>query len=370
MAFQRPTLTALLRQARADMREATGGNALLRASPLAVLAKVVSGLIHGVYGYVDWIAQQASPATATGPYLIAWAALVGIIRKAEAAATGTASFAGTPGAILPDGTRLARSADGVAYLTTALGTVGGGGTVTVAIAAEAAGAAGNALLGAEVVIAGAVPGINATGSLATAAAGGADAEPEEDFRERMLERYRAPPQGGAAADYRQWALEVAGVTRAWPAAHGYGAGTVVLYVMLDDARAGFGGFPQGTNGVAADEPRGTAATGDQLLVANHILPLQPVTALVHVVAPTAHAVNITIANLAGDSAGIRTAIEAALRGMFRRAGAPGGTIYQSDLAAAIDGVAGVERFSITAPGGSVTAPAGALPVLGAITWPS
>jgi uncharacterized phage protein gp47/JayE len=366
MAFQRPTLTALLRQARADMREATGGNAILRASPLAVLTKVLAGLVHGLYGYIDYLALQITPATATGAYLVAWGALVGVTRKAEATATATATFTGTPGAILPEGTRISRTADGVAYLSTALGTVGGGGTVTVPLAAEAAGAAGNALSGAEVAIAGAASGINAVGSLATAAAGGADEEPEDDFRDRVLLRYREPPQGGAAGDYAAWAKEVPGVTRAWDSSPG--AGVVVVHIMLDEARAGAGGFPAGDDGVAADDPRGIAATGDQLLVADYIRPLQPVTALVQVVAPAPWPVNVTIDDLAEDSVAIRAAIATALRGVLRRKGAPGGTIYQSDLVAAIDGVAGVERFSLIAPAGSVTAPAGQLPVLGTITW--
>ncbi|MGG5811481.1 baseplate J/gp47 family protein [Falsiroseomonas sp. CW058] len=370
MSFERPTLTALLRQARADLRDAVGGGAILRSSPLAILAKVASGLVHGVYGYLDWIARQAVPATATGVHLIAWAALVGVIRKGEASATGSATFTGTPGAILAEGTRLSRAADGVSYLTTAIGTVGGVGTVTVPVAAEQPGSAGNAPAGAELVISGSASGVNATGALATAAAGGADEEAEEDFRTRMLDRYRAPPQGGAAADYPLWALEVPGVTRAWAAPNGAGAGTVVVYVMLDDVRASFGGFPQGTGGVAAAEPRGIPATGDQLVVADRIHPLRPATALVHVVAPTAYPVNLTIADLSADDSGIRAAITDALRGMFRRTAAPGGTIYQSDLVAAIDGVPGVGRFSLLSPVASLTAPAGALPVLGTITWPA
>ncbi|WP_439598002.1 baseplate J/gp47 family protein [Falsiroseomonas sp.] len=366
MAFERPTLTALLRQARADMAAAIGASVLLRASPLAVLAKVLAGLVQGLYGYLDWIAREANPLTATGARLVAWAALVGIFRKDMRTATATASFTGTPGAILAEGTRISRTADGVTYRCTALGTVGAGGTVTVPIEAEEPGASGNALAGAAVTLMGSASGILATGSLATAAAGGANEEPEEDFRARMLDRYRSPPKGGASGDYATWAREVPGITRAWDTS--LAAGTVTVHIMLDDARAADAGFPQGSDGVATSDPRGIAATGDQLLVADYIRARQPVTALVYVVAPVAHPVDLTIADLSDDSSAIRADVAEALTGLFRREGAPGGTIYPSAIAAAIDTVPGVERFSL--PGlDPITAPAGHLPVLGVITWP-
>ncbi|MFH5923854.1 baseplate J/gp47 family protein [Roseomonas xinghualingensis] len=367
MPYERPTLTALARQARADMSAAIGGAPLLRASPLAILSKVLAGLVHGVYGYLDWIALQSNPFTATGAFLVAWGALVGIYRKTEATAAGSVTFLGAPGSLLPEGTRLARASDGLSYRTTALGTVGADGTATVPIEADEAGAVGNALAGAEVALVGALSGVTSTGTMATAA-GGADAETEEDFRARVLERYAEPPQGGSLADYVRWAKEVPGVTRAWSSS--MGDGTVVVHVMLDEARAGADGFPQGSDGVAADEPRGTTATGDQLLVADHLALLRPATALVYVAAPSAQPVPVVIADLDADSAEIRAAILAALRGMLRRTAAPGGTTYQSDWTGAIKGVAGVNRFTLVEPAGSVTAATGALLTVGAdnISW--
>ena len=56
--------------------------------------------------------------------------------------------------------------------------------------------------------------------------------------------------------------------------------------MMDEANAGNGGFPDGTNGVSQYEPRDVAASGNQLEVADYIYPVQPVTAVVHAVAPT------------------------------------------------------------------------------------
>jgi uncharacterized phage protein gp47/JayE len=366
MAYQRPTLRTLFAQASADMAESTGNFVLLRTSPLRIIAKVLAGLVDGVYGYLDWIARMAVPVTARGEFLAAWAALVGIFEKPAAIASGTVAFTGTPGAILPEGTQLVRSADGVRLLTTALGTVAANGTLVVPVQAVEAGAAGNTLPGAAVVIASAAAGINATGSVAAAIAGGADAEGEDGLQARMLDRYQNPPQGGAAADYETWARAVPGVTRAWPAPNGAGPGTVVVYVMLDDAQAAHGGFPQGTNGVAGAETRASPATGDQRVVADALYPQRPVTALVYVVGPTPYPIHVVLADLDEDSAANRLAIRAALRGMLRRQGQPGGTIYPNEISAAISTVAGVTRFTLASPAAPVLLPTGALPVLGSI----
>ena len=128
----------------------------------------------------------------------------------------------------------------------------------------------------------AVPGVTSQGRASSDLTGGSNTEDQEAFRARVMDAYREPPRGGAEMDYATWAISVPGVTRAWCLRNGYGAGTVVVYIMLDAAQAGHDGFPVGQDGVATDEPRGVPAVGDQLTVANALYPLQPVTALVYV----------------------------------------------------------------------------------------
>ena len=187
----------------------------------------------------------------------------------------------------------------------------------------------------------------------------------------MLTAYRAPPRGGSQSDYVVWALTVPGVTRAWCVPHGYGAGTVLVYVMLDAVEVAFGGFPQGVNGVATGENRATAATGDQLAVANLILPLQPVTALVYALAPTANVVPFTISGLASSSAATRTAIAAAISGVLTTYGSITGaatTVALSLVASAVAAVPLTTGFVIVTPAANISSPSGALPVLGAVTY--
>jgi uncharacterized phage protein gp47/JayE len=368
MPFARPTLTALRDQSIEDITSSgvPGLTGLLRNAVLRVLAWCMAGLAYAVYGYADWIARMGVPFTALDEYLYAWAALIGVYPKDATAAAGAASFTGNPGTVLPLGTPLARQ-DGTPYETTGEGTVDIAGIVTVPIGATLKGAFTNCDDATPISIAQSVAGINSGGATLGPTTGGADQETNDELRTRMLAKYRAPPQGGAATDYVLWALEVPGVTRAWCTGDALGPGTVILYPMLDDAEAAHGGFPQGTDGVAGAETRATpAATGDQLVVADSIYPRQPVTALVYVVAPTPYPVDVTLLALESDTAEIEAAILAALDDAFLVIGEPGGTVYPSQLYQAILATPGVLHFTMSAPALPVVAPAGALPVMGAL----
>lgn len=368
MPFLRPTLTELHEQALTDIATAMQLRAVLRFRPEYAMGTAQAGLANGLYEYLDWIALQSNPATATGEYLHAWAALKGVFPYEATGATGSATFPGTPGALLPVGTPVSREDGSALYATTADATVGGGGTVTAPIAATTLGPAGNALTGTALRLAAAVSGVTSVGTAAGPLTGGADAEGDEALRTRMFLAYAEPAQGGAARDYLDWALAVPGVTRAWVASNELGVGTVTVRFMRDEANAGTSGFPVGAAGVAAAETRDTPATGDQLAVANAIYPLRPATALVYAVAPTDSPVAFRILNLSRDTAAIRTAIAAALTQALRDFGEPGGTIYPSTFTAAIDAVPGVERFTLQTPAAPLTMATGALPTLGAISW--
>ncbi|MFC0407909.1 baseplate J/gp47 family protein [Roseomonas elaeocarpi] len=369
MPYARPTLLQLRQQALQDINSAdlSGVDGLLRRSVLRVMALVQAGFAYLHYDYQDWVARQAVPWSATDEFAAGWGALKGVTRKDATKASGTAVFSGVAGTVIPSGTVLTR-ADETLYATTSAVTLGAAGTATVAFTAVAAGSAGNADAGSKLYLSGALTGVNSAATSVAEIVGGADQEHLDDYKARYLAEYANPPQGGATSDYVQWAEEVAGVTRAWAAPNGYGAGTVVVYVMLDETQAAHDGFPQGTNGVASDEPRGVTATGDQLVVANHISPLRPVTALVYVVAPNAQAVNFVIDDVSPFTSTTQADITTALEDMFRRLGDPrGATLYPSDWDAAVRSVAGMKRFTVVAPAAPVTLPTGSLPVLGTLT---
>jgi uncharacterized phage protein gp47/JayE len=373
MPFERPTLSELRTQVAQDISAALPGtDPLLRFSNLGIIGAVLAGLANLHYGYLDWISEQANPFTATDEFLEAWAGLKNVLRLPATSASGVVQFSGTEGAVIPAGTELVRG-DGTRFTSTAEATITAGIALVPATAnadtGGLLGAFGNTALGAMMALGSAVVGVMSTGYVVTAFVGGADIETNTSLRSRMLLAYQNPANGGSASDYVTWALEVPGVTRVWVVPNGNGAGTVLLFVMFDLAEAAFGGFPQGVNGCASAEPRDTPATGDQLAVANHIFPLQPVTALVYVLGPTPHAVNFTINGISGASTSTKAAITAAIQNVFSQQGAAtGSTIALGTIEAAIAAVPGTTGFIITSPVTNIVLGTGLLPVLGTVTY--
>jgi len=376
MPFSRPTLSDLKAQVAADVQaNLQGVSALLRYSVVRIITIVQAGLAYLHYGYIDWIAKQAVPWTATDEYLAGWGALKNKYLKSATQASGTAKFQGTSGTLLPALTPVVRG-DGRTYQTNADATVDGTGNVTVSCTDTAAGAAGNCDANTVLSLGTAVPGIQSTGSAATDFTGGADVETQDAFSARVISAYQNPEQGGDKEDYVNWALAVAGVTRAWCRPNGFGAGTVVVYVMLDAAEAGNGGFPVGTNGVSQNDegsnglPRATVATGDQLTVADAIVTQQPVTALVWVCTPLQNVVPFTITGLSGASAATKAAIAAAIDDVFLREGDPtGATVNLGEIESAIAAISGTDGFVITSPAGNITSAIGYLPFRGTVSYP-
>lgn len=371
MPYARPSLTALQGLVAGDIAASVGGaDALLRFSNLGITGRVQAGLANLHYGYLDWISRQAVPFTCTDEFLEGWAALKGVYRQPATSATGSITFSGTPGAVIPSGTSIVRS-DGIGFKTTSAGTIGANGTVTVNAAANAdpaalTGAFGNTPSGTVMTLSQSIAGVQSNGAASVDFKGGQDIESNDSLRSRMLVAYQQPPQGGSSSDYVAWALGAPGVTRAWCVRNGFGTGTVVVYVMMDQTRAANGGIPQGTNGVSSSDTRGVAATGDQLGVANYLYNLQAAVGLVYVAAPIAHPVNLAVT---GMPAGLQSAVTAALQAVLQSQGAPGVTIPFGTIWSAIANVAGANYFTVS-PSADIVCGANEVPVLGSVTYPA
>lgn len=390
MPFNRPTLTELRERNQAFFEsELKDVGALLRFSNMRVIADADAGMSWHHYGYLDWIARQAVPYTATDEHLAAWGAMKSVYRKAaEPARSPSARFTGTPGETVSVGAVINRG-DGYQYTLDDDVTIGSNGNATGSITAilrdpaddaTAGGDAGNADAGTLLTLDVSWSGIDSTVTLLTSATGGADIEDEDDFRLRVLYAYQHPLQGGAEADYVQWATSVPGVTRAWTLKHILGIGSVGVYIMSDgDERSNSAGIPLGTDGVATREVWGLdgtgtgAATGMQLTVADYIWERQPVTALVWVCSPIAKAVNFVIDGIAGADSSVKEAIATAINGVFFDKGDPrgaagAGVVYLSDLVYAIADVNGSTGFVLTSPSANIPLNTGELPVLGSVEY--
>jgi uncharacterized phage protein gp47/JayE len=180
------------------------------------------------------------PSFAWGVYLDAHGVTVGLARKIPARAAGVVTFTGTAGTFLATGTQVATQppspdSDPQIYQTTGPATIGGGGTVDVAIEAVTAGSAGNVVATAVTVLLSAIQNI-ASLTNAQAITGGEDVETDEQFRNRILLAYQGSQGSGTVADYEGWALGYPGVGYATVQPLWSGAGTVRVVVTDTDNR--------------------------------------------------------------------------------------------------------------------------------------
>lgn len=347
MAFQRPTLAQLVDRIQSDfISRLTLIGAVLRRSMVYVLSRVLAGAAHMLHGHLQYLSKQLFPDLSDFPYLLRQASIFGLAPNAPTFAHATATCTGTNGTIIPATSVLVR-ADGVEYTVDIDATISTG-TATIAVTASLAGAAGTLSPGVVLGFESPIAGVNSSAIVATSVSGGNDQEAVSSFRTRVLERMRNPPQGGDATDYKAWAKQVAGVTRAWCYPLELGAGTVTVRFMRDN-----------------DD--GIPSVGEVAAVQAYINALAPVTAVVTVVAPIAAVQNFSLHISPGDSA-TQAAVAAELADLILR-GAPGGTIPLSQVETAVgNGVGEGGDFTIATPSADIVRTTGYITTLGTVTF--
>lgn len=347
--FDRPSLQTLVSRARADIQSRLTVEELLRRNDPEALALALAGAAHGLYGNLAWLAKQILPDTAEAEYLDRIASIwLDQPRKAASAAVGSLDITGVSGTVVPVGTELVRT-NGIVYAATAEATIAAG-VATLAVQATSGGVDTSAPAGESLTFVSPVVGVNSTATVSAGGlTGGADIETDTALRARLLARIKEPPHGGAAADYVTWALEVAGVTRAWVYPLELGPGTVTVRFVRDNDAS-----------IIPD-------AGEVTAVQDYIDALRPVTAQVTVVAPVAVPLDFTI-SLTPGTAAAKAAVEAELKDLILREAVPGGTILISHIREAISIATGETDHVLTAPAADVTHTTGQMATMGAITW--
>jgi uncharacterized phage protein gp47/JayE len=294
------------------------------------------------FGFVD---------TTYGPYLDSAASEYGVTRKAATKSIGALTFSGANGTVIPVGTRAATSGgEPVYFVTTTAGTITAG-SITVAAEAADAGATGNVGIGAVNTVIGNLVGV-VTVANAFNFVGGTDAETDDALRARILERAQRPATSGNAAQYRQWALEVAGISDAKVFPIWAGAGTVKV-VLLDADKT------------APDTSVVTAAT-------TYIDSVRPIGATVTVVGATEVAINVNVDVTLGSGAtlaGVRTEIENGVRAYLKTLAFTDATVRYTQIAAVIgDAVGVIDYTALTVNGGTanIVIADGSVAILGTV----
>jgi uncharacterized phage protein gp47/JayE len=349
--FTRPTFSEILSRVQADIdSRLPGADSRLRRSLLNVVAYIVAGVAHGIYGFISWISLQVFPDTSEVEFLNRWAAIWGIVRLPATKAAGHVTAAGENGTVITVGTELQRI-DDVMFVVTEEATISAG-TATVAVEASVAGENGNTDEGIILSFVSPTDGLNSDATVTIdALTDGGDEEEDAPFLVRLLDRIQQPPHGGNENDYIQWALQNNGVTRAWVYPTELGAGTVTVRFMMDDLYDD--GIPE---------------SGDVTTVGDYIEARRPITATVNVVAPVPEPLDFTIALIGTDSSDIRAAVELNLRDLILREAEPGGTLRLSRINEAISLASGEFDHVMTVPSANVTESTGHITTMGDITW--
>lgn len=349
MPLLRPSRDEIIARIRADVQASLGTGPILERSILGVLTKALAGSVHLLHGSIEWASRQPFADTAELEFLERQGGLFGITRKAATFARGSITISGLDGSGVAGGRKLRRS-DGFEYQTDARATIAGG-TAQVSITATVAGEAGNAPASTPLVFVQSTAGVQSTALVSSAGlVGGLAGETDEELRDRVLQRLREPPTGGSASDYRRWALEVPGVTRAWVQPQAMGPGTVGVTFTTDTASTG--AIPTPTKLVE---------------VQAYLDARRPVTAQVVAYAPIARVVPISL-RLTPNTAAVRAAVSSALVDLFRREAEPGAPLLVSHVREAVSGAAGETDSVLTYPTADVVPLVGELPVLGLVEF--
>ena len=288
------SLTQPTTQAVADIIVAQLETSLSQSIPLLpksfsrVLAKALSGQIVLLYRYAGFSLLQLFPkyastktTTVNGKRiipLVEWGRLIGVGDPVEATRAELAieitvtEQTGT----LPAASLLLRPETGVTYQTLYPVDLDAA-TVAVTVRAvndedgnDGAGDLGNLEVGDELSF---VSPLANVATIATVTATGADDETlvtgvdaedlDTTYRARVVGRMQSPPQGGAYADYRAWAEEVAGIIHAYPYTSDT-PGVVDVYCEADaDSAADDDGTPTDDQLAAVEHFIVYDASGDQ-----------------------------------------------------------------------------------------------------------
>ena len=288
---------------------------LTAGSVLRAVLEANAGLGLWLQWLILQVLQTTRAATSNGPDLDTWVADFGLSRLAPVVAEGSvtfARFAPVAAALVPVGT-VVRTADGSqsfavaadptnaafaaaqnGYLLTA-----GTASVTVPVAASAAGSAGNVQAGTISLIAAAIPGVDTVNN-AAAMAGGMDGENDAALRARFA----------AFLDSR---------ARATTTAIGYAVSSVqqgLQYTIQENATQS-GAAQPGCFVVTVDDGSGTPPAALLAAVGTAIEAVRPLGSLWTVVPPSVTKANVsmTITTAAGAAhASIAASVAAAVTG--------------------------------------------------------
>ncbi len=340
---------------------------LLPKSFLRVIAKVLAAVNIILYKYAGFMFLQIFVKTATikdtevngsivSP-LKEWGRLIGVgdpTAATNAEMTVDVTVTNQTGT-LPSGSQLLGSTNGVTYLT--IGAVAlNAPVVSVDILAagdqsggNGSGTIGNLEIGDSVSFANPLPNIDSATTVSAIIVTAADAEATEVYRQRVIDRFQKPPQGGAYSDYEIWGEEVEGIINTYP----YTSECPGIVNVYSEATEASSGSPDGIPTNAQLQAVKDSIELDQ----NGLASRRPATALVLSLPISRIAFDVTITGLVADNqAEVEQQIQDGVSQYFtgRDIFIPGLSILPRLDRITASGVAGVVDDIVNANGGIFT----------------
>jgi len=285
-----PKEADLSTQVLSDIEGAIGQSSpILPKAFIRVLSRALGGAFAGLYRVIGWSYDQIFPATASADALTRYGSQYGIGQRPAVAAVIDIQIVGAEGSEVPAAT-VWRGTNGLTYLQRALAVIAGTGLAEARVECLEGGSLGSLGVGNTLEAASPVSGVDGASVLAIQTEG-EDEETTEQYRVRVLQRIAGQPQGGSAADYVRWALEVPGIVKAF--AFRTDAGEVSVYPL------------EATTGAARIPAAGKLA---EVLAYIDNPSRRPLCATVLAVAMTERTVDLTITTLSPGDATTKAAI--------------------------------------------------------------
>jgi len=358
MPYTKPTLTELFSRVRNDIYGYLGLPVqFLRKGFIYALSKVLAGLSNGLYGYLDWILRQMFPDIADDLYVRRWAIIKNLTPIAAEKSTGNVDATGTVAAVIPVDTEIIRN-DGVRFIVTANTVIDGGGNAVVPVESLNFGSDTATQAGTVMTFVSVPVGVNSEVTVdGSGLTGGRDDETTEELRERVLDSFRRPPQGGSDADHERWTKEAVDATKIWvrtfdPGFNPWGLDRCQVYLYFTMADTYANTIPQ---------------AGDVTDVQDYIDARKPSAEEFFAIAPSADPVHFNLSIVPNDTA-TQQAVTAQLSDLIKREQEENGTLKLSSMFEAIGQTPGLTDWTLNSPSADVTTAVGEVHTLGNVTF--
>lgn len=213
------------------LRSQQGDNTpLLEKAVIKSVGYAIAGVAGVLWRLCVWLYKQCFPQTADLPALKLWGNLVGVDYKNGEATNVIIKLTNVTAATLASGTVYKDLTTGLIYKTMSQAAANNN-EITATAVCTTSGTVGNLPVGTVLNITNPVAGIPSTATITSISLQGTENEGVEDYRKRVLYKFRNKNQSGSPLDYYNWVMEVSGIADALP--YVLAEGVVTIYCVAN-----------------------------------------------------------------------------------------------------------------------------------------